>query len=236
MNAITRKLTVTTAVGMVGMVLVAVPASAQGQVRGEGRGGVQANESVRGGAETRGSVNSRGSADTRGSFNARGSADTRGARSERGARAGADARVRARADTSGRVTTRNDVRVRANVNTNARTVVRSERDQAWNDNVRYRDGGARVRVGVGYSDPYYSYGGYDDGYAYGGYNDGYGEGYYAYGAAAPYARYEPYRGPTDSTYSYAASPGCTCAPAPYAAWDGGGRWRRGGIGIGFSAW
>lgn len=221
-NSIVRKLMATTAVGAIGMLLVAAPASAQGQVR-EGRGGVQANETVRGGADTRGSVNARGSVESRGSMNVRDSADTRGARNERGARAGSDARMRVSADTQAGVRTRNDVRVRANVNANTRTVVRSERRQVWNDNVRYRDGGARVRVGVGYAEPYYSYGAYNDGY-------------YAYGAAEPYAQYEPRRGYSDSYHSYAASPGCTCAPAPYAAWDRGDRWHRGGIGIGFSAW
>ena len=212
-NTIARKLMASTAVSVVGMLLVVAPASAQqGQVRGEGRGGVQANESVRGGMETRGSVNSR----------ARDSADMRGARAERGARAGADARVRVRADTQTRVRSRDDVRIRANVNANTRTVARSERRHVWNDNVRYRDDGARVRAAVGYADPYYSYAAYDDGY-------------YAYGAAEPYAQYEPYRG-SDSYYSYAASPGCACAPAPYAAWNTEDRWHRGGIGIGFSAW
>jgi hypothetical protein len=223
-NGTAKKLMATTAVGVFGMMLVAVPASAQGQVRGAGRGGVQANESVRGGADMRGSVNSRVSADTRGSVNTRGPVDMRGTRAEQGPRAGADARVRVRAATRSDASSRGDVRDRANVNANSRTLIRSDRRHVRNDNVRYRDGGARVRVGIGYADPYYSYGSYNDGY-------------YAYGAAEPYAQYErPYRGYSESYYSYAASPGCTCSPAPYAAWDRGDRWHRGGIGIGFTAW
>jgi hypothetical protein len=116
------------------------------------------------------------------------------------------------------------------VNTNVRARVRDDRRYVWNDNMRsrgdswryrdnwrYRDGGTRVRVGIGYSEPYCSYGAADDGY-------------YAYGYSEP-----AYRGYSDYYYSYAASPGCNCSPAPYAAYDTGYRWG-GGYGVGFTAW
>jgi hypothetical protein len=228
----TRKLMNTTAVGVLGILLMALPASAQGQMRGEGRGGAQSNETVRGGGEMRGSPNMRGSAEMRGSADARGRDEIRGGRAERGMRAGADTRTHVRANTRERARTRDNVRVRADVNTSVRSGIRADRRHAWNDNVRwrndnwrhrdnwrYRDGGTRVRVGIGYSEPYYSYGAYDDGY-------------YASGYSEPYAQ----RGYADSYYSYAASPGCTCpSSAPYAAYDTDYRWGN-GFGVGFTAW
>jgi hypothetical protein len=199
---IARKLMATTSAGALGVLLLAAPALAQGQDRGEGRGGLHAGQNVRGSDQ----MHSTG--------------QVRGGQTERGVRVRADTRANVRTNVEGNVWTRNDVRVRGNANTNVRAGIRTDRREAWSGDVRsrdarwrYRDRGTSVRVGVGLSDPYYTYG-YDDGY-------------YAYGAAEPYA----YRGYSSEAYhSYAASPGCTCAPAPYASWNntgwgwGGGRW------------
>jgi hypothetical protein len=257
MTSMTRKLMATSAAGVLGMLLTAMPASAQNQMRGEGHGGMQANESVRGGvSELRGNANVRGSANVRGDA-ARGNmrrSDMQRGEMQRGEmrrgemrrgdlRQGGERRVRAHGETrthvraSGQnyVRTRNDVRARAHVTTNTRTGIRYDRRHAWNDNVnwrndhwRYRDRSARVRVGVGYSEPYYSVGAYDNGY-----DD---SGYAAYGYSEPYA----YRAYSDRTYSepyysYAASPGCSCSSAPYAAWGADDGWRRDGISVGFTA-
>jgi len=149
-------------------------------------------------------------------------------RAERGTWARSDTRTHIRANVRERTRSREDVRVRADVNTNVRARARGDRQHVWNDNTRtdswryrdnwrYRDGGTRVRVGIGYSEPYYSYGAFDDGY-------------YAYGNPEP-----TYRGYSDSRGSYAASPGCTCSPAPYAAYDTSYKWGS-GSGIGFTAW
>jgi len=219
-----RKLMATSAAGALGVLLLAAPAFAQGQARGEDRGRLQAGENIRGGSEMRSGGEMRGTGQVRGTRTERDmrvDADTRS-----NVRTNAESRVRTRAD----VRTRSEVRVRGNVNTNVRAGIRTDRRQAWNGDVRgrdagwrYRDRGTSVRVGIGFSDPYYAYG-YDDGY----YNDG----YYAYGAAAePYA----YRGySSDAHYSYAASPRCTCAPSPYASWNDAG-WGWGGDRRGFAA-
>jgi hypothetical protein len=234
-----RKLMATSAASVMGMAVLAMPASAQGQIRGESRGAPQANENIRGGGDTRGSVNMRGSTDVRGA------ADVRTPRADRGQRPTSQTRTNVRSNVQEHARTRNDVRVRANVNTNMREGIRTDRRQAWSsqrnwrsDQWRYRDRGTRVRVGVGYSEPY-AYGGYDNGYyAYGGYDDGYyayrgyEDGPYAYGSSEPYVR----QGYSDSYYSYAASPRCTCSPAPYAAWNNDRRWDGGRWGFGAGAW
>jgi hypothetical protein len=209
---IARKMTATTAAGALGVLLLAAPAFAQGQPRGEGPGAPQAGETVRGSGEIRGG------------------GEARGGRSERGMRVGADTRSNVRVNVEGNVRSRgdvrarSDVRVRGNVNSNMRTGIRTERREARSGDMRWRDEGWRyrdrnpsVRVGIGVSDPYYAYG-YDDGY-------------YSYAAAEPYGY--GYRGYSDAYYSYGAAPGCTCAPAPYASGYNAG-W--GGHRGGFSAW
>jgi len=227
----------TSAASVMGMALLAMPASAQGQ-RGESRGAPQANENIRGGGDTRNSVNMRGSADVRGT------ADVRTPRAERGPRPTSQTRTNVRSNVQEHARTRNDQRVRANVNTNMREGIRTDRRQAWSSQGNWRndqrqhDRGTRVRVGVGYSEPY-AYGGYDNGYyARGGYDDGYyayrghDAGPYAYGSSEPYVR----QGYSDSYHSYAASPRCTCSPAPYAAWNNDRRWDGGRWGFGANAW
>lgn len=240
-RAMTRNLMATSAATLL-TVLLAVPASAQGQDRG-GRGGMQAGENMRGGDARGGGGEMRGGGNMRaaGSGEVRGGnqGEFRGSRNERGAQAGG--RVRAQAATEGtigrrdnlqrqtrgrsdaRIRSDSNVRVRGDNNlrvrgdSNIRTGFRGDR---WRgDDWRFRDRGTSVSVGLGFSDPYYAYG-YDDSY-------------YAYAAAEPYG----YRRPFVSAHeSYAASPGCTCAPGAYGAyattydsgWGWGSSWDRGG--------
>jgi hypothetical protein len=237
-----RKLAASTAAGALGVLLLAAPALAQGQPR-ENRGAPQAGETVRGGGEMRGSGQVRGGGEMRGSGQVRSggterrtqvNADTRSnlrANAQSNVRSRGDMNVRSRDDV--RVQSRSDARVRGSANTNLRADIRTDRRQAWSGDARwrderwrYRDRGASFRVGIGTSDPYYSYG-YDDGYG-------------AYAEGEPYAYAEPYayegyarRGYADGYYSYGAASGCTCAPAPYASWNNTG-W--GGRRSGFSAW
>ena len=97
-----------------------------------------------------------------------------------------------------RVQTRRDAKNRSSANTNLRADIRTDRRQAFSDDVRVgvttaalSAKGASLRVGIGTSDPYYGYGyGYDDGYN-------------SYAAAEPYAS----RGYGDGSYSYGAASG-----------------------------
>jgi hypothetical protein len=222
-----RKLAASTAAGALGVLLIAAPALAQGQQR-ENRAGAQAGGEMRGGgSEMRGGGEMRGGAqvrggggqgELRGSSRARVDAGTRSnLRAEGSVRTRGDVRVQSRRDG---VRSRADLRVRDRADTSIRAGVSTDRRIASRDDWRFRGDRFRDRtafsVGIGASDPYYSYG-YDDGY-------------YAYGAAEPYAP----RGYGDGYYAYGAAPGCTCAPggAYAASWDSGWRGHR----WGFSAW
>lgn len=238
-RAMTQKLMATSAATLLS-VLLAMPASAQGQDR-EGRGGTQAGQSQNmrgGGGEMRGGNQGefRGDRTQRGAQaggRVRGQAATEGTIGRRGnlqqqtrvrgdARIRSDNNVRIRGDRSARIRGDADVRIRGD--NNVRTSFRGDR---WRgDDWRFRDR-TRVSVGVGFSDPYYSYGYSSPSYAY-----GYDDGYDAYAAAEPYA----YRRPFVGAYgSFAASPGCTCAPGAYGAyattydsgWGWGSSWDRG---------
>jgi len=220
-RAMTQRLMATSAATLLG-VLLAMPASAQGQDRQDrqGRGGMQAGENMRGGGEMRGG--------NQGQFRGNAQGEVRGGRAERGAQ------VRGRASTEGTIgrrdnlqrqtRVRSDARVRADSNvrirgdnnlrirddSNIRTSFRD--DRRFRDR-RFLDRGTSVNIGVGFSDPYYD------------------DGYYAYGAAAPYGYRRPFVGAYEG---YAAAPGCTCAPGAYGAsaatynWGWGSSWDRGG--------
>ncbi|MBX9776936.1 MAG: hypothetical protein K2Y71_21365 [Xanthobacteraceae bacterium] len=227
-NKIARKLAASTAAGALGVLLIAAPALAQGQ----GRDGPQAGVSAGAGGEMRGGGQMRGGGEMRGG-QMRGGGEMRGnggARVDAGSRSNLraqgnvrirdDVRVQGRRDGS-----RADVRIRDRGDANIRAGFRSDRHVAWHgdwrggDRWRYRNRGTSVSIGFGFSEPYY---GYDDGY-------------YAYGAAEPYA-YRGYRNAYHGSgyYSYAATPGCTCAPGgAHVGWNNPG-W--GGHSWGFAAW
>jgi hypothetical protein len=220
-SALGRKLMVTTAAGVLGTLVVATQATAQGQ-DDQGRGIPQAGDDIQAGGNMQGGADVRGGSrtDTRARVGAGQRSNIRGNNGNANVRARGDVRTRRTADTRRRVSA--DTR---------RTVFRNDveggqRYETWRD-TRWRDrgyygygGGPSFSVGFGYSDPYYSYGYSEPSYAY-----GYSDPYYSYGYAQPY-RYGGYSGGYNS---YAASPGCTCGSAPYASWgasswDRGGRW------------